>query len=435
MIGGGFVSLWKCFWQNCFWPLLLLILLGLAQMFWPGGEWRKIEKDVNLTVTESLQANGVDWAQVDTKNRGRDVLLSGSAPSEEMKNSAMRIASELSKDKRGNLVARVVEWNGSVIEPAPVAPVVEAEPEPIVEAEPEPIVEAEPEPIVEAEPEPVVEAEPEPVVEVEPEPVVEVEPEPVVPELNPGNLSFSVIDGKITLNGVVASIEEEQTLLTTATEVYGPENVVNRLTVKDNILPIENIGSLVSDFGLKDGTLRLSLEKGLKITGSDSSDQLKELIGQNLQTALGADYSVNNLLTVKFSEPVVLQAEPIENIAAICQANVRELMSESKIFFATSKVEIKPESYVLLDNIATILINDCKESIVTVAGHTDNTGSQDVNQPLSLSRAKAVMDYLIVKGVEANRLSSVGYGADKPVASNETKDGRAANRRIEFTVK
>ena len=110
-------------------------------------------------------------------------------------------------------------------------------------------------------------------------------------------------------------------------------------------------------------------------------------------------------------------------------------MSESKIFFATSKAEIKPESYALLDNIAIILINDCKESTVAVSGHTDNKGSQEFNQPLSLSRAKAVMDYLIAKGVEANRLSSAGYGADKPVASNETKEGRAANRRIEFTVK
>ena len=76
------MSLWNCFWRNCFWPLALLILLGLLQMFWPGGEWRKIESDVSNTVASNLKENGIDWAKVDTNDRGRDVLLSGSAPSE-----------------------------------------------------------------------------------------------------------------------------------------------------------------------------------------------------------------------------------------------------------------------------------------------------------------------------------------------------------------
>ena len=398
-MGGDFVSLWNCFWRNCFWPLTLLILLGLAQMFWPGGEWRKIESDVSATVTSKLKENDIEWAQVDTKNRGRDVLLSGSAPSEEAKSTAIRIAEELSQDKRGNPVARIVEWQGNVAEPVAVVP--EPAPEPIT-PEPAPIA-----------------------------------PEPVV-ELQPGNLSFSAVDGKITLNGVVANEEQKQALVDAANQTYGAANVTDLLTVGENILPIPKIGSLVSEFGLPEGTLRVSLNKGLKITGEVASEERKTAIGDNLENTLGSDYSLTNLLSVAVPEPapepVVVKKSIVEDTAAICQAKVRELMGESKIFFATAKADIKPESYTLLDNIVAVLA-ECNQSSVAVSGHTDSTGRQSFNQTLSLSRAQAVVDYLISKGVDANRLTPEGFGADKPVADNSTNEGRAANRRIEFTVK
>ena len=342
-------------------------------MFWPGGEWRKIESDVNNTVAFNLKENGIDWAKVDTNDRGRDVLLSGSAPSEEAKSTAIRIAEELSQDKRGNAVARIVEWQGDIVEP--------------------------------------------------------------VIELQPGKLSFTAVDNKITLNGVVANEDQKAALVDAANRTYGASNVIDRLSIGENILPIEQIGSLVSDFGLPDGTLRVSLEKGLKITGEVDSEGRKLSIGENLQNALGSDYSVKNLLSVVIPEPVVIkEPEPVIDIAAICQAKVKELMSDSKIFFATAKAEIKSESYALLDNISAVLA-ECSESAVEVSGHTDSTGSQSFNQPLSLNRAKAVVDYLVSKGVDANRLTSEGFGAEKPVADNSTKEGRAANRRIEFTVK
>ena len=350
-------------------------------MFWPGGEWRKIEGDVSSTVTSNLKENGIEWATVDTKNRGRDVLLSGSAPSEEAKSKAIRVAETLAQDKRGNPVARVVEWEGNVAKSVVVEPVVELKPEIV---------------------------------------------EPVV-ELEPGNLSFNAVEGKIILNGNVANESQKQDLFDAAVQTYGVDNVIDRLSVEDNILPINNIGSLVSGFGLSDGTLRVSVEKGLKITGEVESEDRKQSIGQGLQATLGAGYSINNLLSI--AEPVV-----VEDTSAICQAKVESLMSESKIFFATSKADIKPESYALLDNIANILA-ECKESSVQVSGHTDSSGSQAINQPLSLNRAKAVIDYLIAKGVDENRLTSAGFGADNPIADNTTNEGRAANRRIEFTVK
>jgi TonB family protein len=74
------------------------------------------------------------------------------------------------------------------------------------------------------------------------------------------------------------------------------------------------------------------------------------------------------------------------------------------------------------------------ESNVEVEGHTDNVGNAESNKKLSEQRAKAVMDYLISRGVEASRLKSVGYGLVKPVADNSTEEGRAKNRRVELVI-
>jgi OOP family OmpA-OmpF porin len=71
---------------------------------------------------------------------------------------------------------------------------------------------------------------------------------------------------------------------------------------------------------------------------------------------------------------------------------------------------------------------------VEIAGHTDTTGPGDYNQGLSERRAKSVMGYLISKGVPAENLTAVGYGESNPIASNVTREGREANRRVEFRI-
>ena len=71
---------------------------------------------------------------------------------------------------------------------------------------------------------------------------------------------------------------------------------------------------------------------------------------------------------------------------------------------------------------------------IEIGGHTDNTGDKARNKALSQSRAKAVKDYLVSKGVDATRLSAIGYGDTKPLADNKTEEGRAKNRRTVFKV-
>jgi len=71
---------------------------------------------------------------------------------------------------------------------------------------------------------------------------------------------------------------------------------------------------------------------------------------------------------------------------------------------------------------------------VAVEGHTDSVGSDAYNQKLSERRAQAAVDYLVSQGVDASRLQPTGYGESKPMASNDTADGRAQNRRVDLVV-
>ena len=103
-----------------------------------------------------------------------------------------------------------------------------------------------------------------------------------------------------------------------------------------------------------------------------------------------------------------------------------------EISFDVGKADISSASYPLLDQIAAAL-GARPELKVVVEGHTDNTGSRRGNMNLSQKRARAVVDYLVGKGVSPSRLTAKGYGPDRPIADNGTKLGRAKNRRVRFT--
>jgi len=107
----------------------------------------------------------------------------------------------------------------------------------------------------------------------------------------------------------------------------------------------------------------------------------------------------------------------------------------SNIRFEFNKADLAPESNRVLDEIGTILVQ-WPELQVEIAGHTDSKGSEKYNQRLSEARAQSVRDYLVAKFpkiVETN-LTVKGYGESSPIASNDTEQGRAQNRRVEFTV-
>jgi OmpA-OmpF porin, OOP family len=103
------------------------------------------------------------------------------------------------------------------------------------------------------------------------------------------------------------------------------------------------------------------------------------------------------------------------------------------IYFDFDKTTLKSESFVELDKVVDFLKQNAKVSI-EIAGHTDSKGSDTYNENLSQGRSQSVVDYLVTQGIDASRLQAHGYGESKPIDSNETDEGRANNRRVEFTV-
>ncbi|MFB3779041.1 MAG: OmpA family protein [Bryobacteraceae bacterium] len=104
------------------------------------------------------------------------------------------------------------------------------------------------------------------------------------------------------------------------------------------------------------------------------------------------------------------------------------------IQFDTGKSTIKPESLPIIEQM-TALLQENPALNVAVEGHTDNVGSAAANQALSESRAKAVVAALAGRGIASGRMTAAGYGASRPVAGNDSEEGRARNRRVELVKK
>lgn len=105
----------------------------------------------------------------------------------------------------------------------------------------------------------------------------------------------------------------------------------------------------------------------------------------------------------------------------------------NNIFFDTGKAELRPESAPELDRMVTTM-NENPKLVIELGGHTDNVGGNELNQKLSQDRADSVREYFISKGIEPDRVASKGFGENKPVATNDTDEGRQQNRRVEFLI-
>jgi len=106
---------------------------------------------------------------------------------------------------------------------------------------------------------------------------------------------------------------------------------------------------------------------------------------------------------------------------------------ESGILFATNSSTLNTASRESLDKFAESLLNN-PDTDISIYGHTDSTGSDAINDPLSQRRAESVYNYLLSKGVSNNRMTFAGFGSSQPVADNSTTAGRAKNRRVEVFI-
>ena len=171
--------------------------------------------------------------------------------------------------------------------------------------------------------------------------------------------------------------------------------------------------------------------------------------GIEFQATLSVPFSIFKQKAAPAPQPVVAapapQPEPVvEEKPCYTLDEIIELMAKNEsiegkticavdaINFDFSKSTIKSESYEYLDKLAATLIRSNRR--IEVKGHTDNVGSEEFNMNLSRERAEAVVDYLVSKGVDRNKLTYSYYGMSRPLSDNDTEEGRAMNRRVEFTI-
>jgi outer membrane protein OmpA-like peptidoglycan-associated protein len=118
---------------------------------------------------------------------------------------------------------------------------------------------------------------------------------------------------------------------------------------------------------------------------------------------------------------------------ALAQIDGDQIKLNQKVFFKTAKSDILPQSYPLLNEVATILSENASIRI-RVEGHTDSRGSDSYNKKLSNERASSVRQYLMARGIDPGRIESIGFGEERPIDDNSTESGRANNRRVEIHI-
>ena len=134
-----------------------------------------------------------------------------------------------------------------------------------------------------------------------------------------------------------------------------------------------------------------------------------------------------------FNIPEDAVARKIKKDILLKKVEVGSKIVLNNIFFDFNKATLRPESVAELDRLYK-LMKESPSLKIEISGHTDNIGSASYNQKLSEDRAKSVVDYLSDKGISTDRMVYKGYGFDRPVASNETEEGRQQNRRTEFEI-
>ncbi len=149
-------------------------------------------------------------------------------------------------------------------------------------------------------------------------------------------------------------------------------------------------------------------------------------IRPDLDNGLGVSKNIDLSTPGEFKEIKIedLEVAPIKTGTAVTLYNV---------FFEFAKATLEKESFLELDRMIGVM-NKNPNMAIEVQGHTDNVGSDAVNMRLSQQRADAVKDYFLSKKISPDRVKSTGFGKDKPVASNETTEGQAKNRRVEFLI-
>ncbi len=177
---------------------------------------------------------------------------------------------------------------------------------------------------------------------------------------------------------------------------------------------------------VRGGTPPYTINWSNKSTGTSLSDLSAGVYNYKVQD----QYNCTAKGSIVFKQPVIPKDSLNEGLKLIEEGTAIVLKN---IFFEFNKANLLPASFTELDKVVAF-INDYNLKLIEISGHTDNAGSDSYNQTLSLGRAKAVVDYLVSKGINPDKLIAAGYGKTRPIETNLTEEGKAANRRVEFRL-
>jgi OOP family OmpA-OmpF porin len=232
----------------------------------------------------------------------------------------------------------------------------------------------------------------------------------------------------VTLTGYVPDNNVHAAIAAAAGRKFFSEKVVDNLKASVGA-PSGFAGAVVPALGvlsrLSTGTLVVS-DREVKLSGDALYDAAAAQIRSNLPKDFPQGWQVKADVSVKPA------AAPVD--ATVCQQLFSDLLARGKIRFESGRATIDPDSAGLLDRLIETALR-CPTANIEIAGHTDTDGEDAFNQALSEKRAQAVSDYLVKAGLPADRFTATGYGSTQPVATNDTDEGKAQNRRIEFMVR
>jgi OOP family OmpA-OmpF porin len=232
----------------------------------------------------------------------------------------------------------------------------------------------------------------------------------------------------VTLTGYVPDNNVHAAIASAAARKFFSEKVVDNLKTSVGA-PSGFVSAAVPALGalsrLSTGTLVVS-DREVKLSG----DALFDAAAAQIRASLGRDFPEG--WQVKADISVKPAAAPVD--PTVCQQLFSDLLAKGRIRFEPGRAAIDLDSAGLLDRLIETALR-CPAANIEIAGHTDADGEDGFNQMLSEKRAQAVADYLVKAGLPANRFTAMGYGSSQPVASNDTDEGKARNRRIEFLVR
>jgi peptidoglycan-binding protein ArfA len=254
------------------------------------------------------------------------------------------------------------------------------------------------------------------------------------PDLNLGALSILRNGNGFTLSGDLPNVEAKTGLLDSLKLAFGPDiDLTDNLNVKAGV-NAPDFAALGSIFGaavdIPDFNFDLNGDT-VTLKGVAPSEQVKSEVEAAAKAAWPNIKVVNEITVSAPSAPAPAPA-PAGGACTTLQADITALL-KTPINFQTDGFTLVAASQQQLTQIADKL-KACPGPKVSVVGHTDSSGNDTINVPLSNNRAKSVADYLVSQGVAGDRVTSSGVGSSQPIAPNDTPAGKAQNRRVDITV-